>query len=110
MGKKGALIGCKLVGSAYPRGWEVALIEGKFKGLRYKYSYAMRALELLVSESSVVADDTLVVFADSSDMLVQRSTESVIEAFLDMTTLFSFSSEPYCFPMITHITIPAANS
>ncbi|CAB9524748.1 expressed unknown protein [Seminavis robusta] len=98
---KGATMGCKLVNTAFFRGWEVVFIEGKYRGIKHKYTDALAALQLLVSHSDIPAEETLVVFADSMDTLVQQSPDYVIESFLNMTRTFAFSAEPGCFPLAT---------
>lgn len=100
LGEKGATMGCRLVATAFPRGWEIVLIEGEYRGIRYKYSDAIRALRLVVEQSDVAAEDTLVVFADASDVLAQRTPEAAVEAFMALTSTFAFSTQgPWPFPM-----------
>lgn len=101
LGSTGATMGCKLVSTAVPRGWEVALVEGSyiFRGYKYKYTYTLKGLKAVLDSSKIPANETLVVFADAKDMLVQQPPEAIVDAFLRQPHDFVWSSEPKCFPM-----------
>lgn len=103
MGRAGSTMACKLVTTAYPRGWEVVLVEGNYHGYKHKYTYALKALQVLLREANddISASETLVVFADAKDVLVQVPAEDVVESFRQQPYDFVFSSEPLCFPLGT---------
>jgi len=109
LGDRGSRMGCGLLKTALPRGWDVVLAEGPFEGLSGKYSAALKALDLALgsdvsdggSGDGDDGDDALVVFVDSSDVLAQQSPRQVAEAFLAQPYAFVWSAEDACFPLGT---------
>ena len=111
--KKPWNMACKLVSTAVPRGWDVVLAVGDFGGLKYKYTYTLQALDILMAQQQdeeaekslgLVADETLVVFADAADVLIQQSPQFVLQSFQQQqqdhpTRALIFSAEPNCFPV-----------
>jgi len=101
LGPKGIDQASRLISTAYPRGWEIVLVQGPYRGLKYKYSDALLALKSVFEEPNAVPpQDTVILFADGSDVLVQQGPDEVINTFLDQSEeAFMFSAEPHCFPL-----------
>ena len=89
-------MGCKLARTAILHGWDTYFAVGEWTGLVGKFQRTLDALDTLDLE-----DDDIVVFIDSSDVLVQQGPEVVRQAFenRDLDGDFIFSAEDHCFPM-----------
>ncbi len=91
-----AEMGGKLARTAVIQGWDTYFAVGKFTGLVGKYQRALEALNILQLDH-----DDIVVFVDSSDVLVQQSPQQV-RNIIENGSLngdFVFSGEGNCFPM-----------
>lgn len=111
-GPKGARGGCTLLETALSRGWDVVFIEG-YHGplfrwgwrrftLKLKYEAALKGLQMALKlqrdDTNVRAEETLVVFADAYDVLVQQTPSHVATMFGRQGKEFVWSSEGVCFP------------
>ena len=82
---------CRLLRTALPRGWDVLVGVGVWRGSARRFRYILRLLES-------VPPNSLVVWADTTDVLVQRPAVDVLAAFGKQPHAFIWSAEENCFP------------
>lgn len=100
LGPEGPTMACKLVSTALTRGWNLTLIEGPLRGLEYKFSDALATLHgLLQQEPTVQPQDTLVMFVDSKDVLMQQTPQTILQKYLSQPYEFLLSAQENCDPM-----------
>ncbi|CAB9516619.1 expressed unknown protein [Seminavis robusta] len=102
-GQRPDKMACPLVATAVARNWNVVLATGRFRGLKYKYTYALQTIHHILAHTQSHANETLIVFADAKDVFIQNTPSEVLQAFQTRQTQqspsFLFSAEDLCFPM-----------